>query len=126
MLIPIYAALLAALFVYLSIRVIRVRRRVQVAIGAGGQAELERAMRVHANFAEYVPIALIMVFFTESLYGSGWWIHALGAALLIGRVLHAWGVSQGRENFRFRVTGMSLTFTVILASATANLLHYVL
>lgn len=125
MLIPIYAALLAFLFIYLSLRVIGVRRRMQVAIGAGGHAELERAMRVQANFAEYVPIALISILFTETLYGSGWWIHALGTSLVIGRAVHAWGVSHGRENLRFRVTGMLLTFAVIITSAASNLAHYV-
>ena len=57
--IPAYAALLALLFIALSIRTIRARRAHKVAIGTGGHAAVERAMRVHANFAEYVPLALL-------------------------------------------------------------------
>ncbi len=62
---PLYAALLGFLLVYLSIRVIRLRRRFKVAIGAGGEAAIERAARVQANFSEYVPMALILLLLAE-------------------------------------------------------------
>jgi uncharacterized membrane protein YecN with MAPEG domain len=44
-------------------------------------------------------------------------IHALGLALLAGRLSHAWGMSQAREVFGFRVGGMVATFSVILLAA---------
>ena len=44
-------------------------------------------------------------------------LHALGASLLVGRLLHAYGMSQVKENFRFRVTGMMLTFATLAMSA---------
>ena len=53
-----------------------------------------------------------------------WFMHALGTGLLVGRLSHAYGVSQQRENFAFRITGMTLTFTVLIASA-AHLLWVV-
>jgi hypothetical protein len=77
-----------------------------------------RAMRVHANFAEYVPIALLLIFFVESSTARPSLVHSLGAALVVARLSHAFGVSREPENFRFRVFGMVLTFTVILVSAT--------
>ena len=43
---PLYAALLGFFLVYLSIRVIRLRRRLKVAIGVGDEAAIERAARV--------------------------------------------------------------------------------
>jgi len=76
-----------------------------------------RAMRVHANFAEYVPLALILIFLVETSVTSGLFVHALGAALLIARLSHAYGVSQQPENFRFRIFGMATTFTVLLTCA---------
>ena len=54
--VPFYASLLAALYFFLSLRVIRMRRRERIALGDGENARLERAIRVHANFAEYVPL----------------------------------------------------------------------
>ena len=114
---PLYAAILGLVFVALSLQTIRLRRRHRVALGDGNQAPLRRAMRVHANFAEYVPLALLLMFFVERCGGSALRIHALGIALLAGRLLHAWGVSQVRENFRYRTIGMVLTFSVIISAS---------
>jgi len=119
---PGYAALLGMIFVILSLRTIRLRRHHRVAVGDGGNAELRRAMRVHANFAEYAPLALLLVYFVEHDGAEMLLVHALGCALLAGRLLHAWGVSQDRENFRYRVSGMILTFGTIITAALAILI----
>lgn len=116
---PAYAAVLGMIFVALSVRTIRMRRRHRVAVGDGGNAELRRAMRVHANFAEYVPLALLLIFFVEHDVAEILLVHVLGIALLAGRLLHAWGVSQEAENFRYRVSGMVLTFGTIITAALA-------
>lgn len=114
---PLYAAILGLFYVGLSLQTIRLRRRHRVALGDGGQNALRRAMRVHANFAEYVPLALLLMFFVESGGGSALRMHVLGIALLAGRLLHAWGVSQLRENLRYRTIGMVLTFSVIISAS---------
>ena len=119
---PIYATILGLLFIALSVRTIRMRRKHRVAVGDGNNSELRRAMRVHANFAEYVPLALLLIFFVELDGTPKWWVHALASALLCGRMVHAWGVSQPHENFRYRVSGMVLTFSVILAAGLTILL----
>lgn len=114
---PAYAALFALLYVCLSLRTIGLRRRLQIAVGDADHPLMLRAMRVHANFAEYVPFALLLIFLVESQGARAALVHGLCLTLLIGRLLHAWGVSQARENFRFRITGMVLTFTTLVASA---------
>jgi uncharacterized membrane protein YecN with MAPEG domain len=114
---PLYAAFLALLYIYLSVRTIGLRRKLQVALGPGDNPEMLRAMRVHANFAEYVPLALILIYLVEAQGPAVWLVHALGAALLLGRCLHAYGVSQVQETFACRVSGMVLTFTVLGVSA---------
>jgi uncharacterized membrane protein YecN with MAPEG domain len=124
--IPAYAALLALLFIALSIRTIRARRALKVALGTGGHAALERAMRVHANFAEYVPLALLLLVMAELRGMPALVLHGLALALLVGRCAHAWGVSQTPEDFRFRVAGMICTFTVIGMTALALLASYVM
>lgn len=120
---PFYAAILALLFIAFSVRTIRLRRRFRVALGDGGNRLLQRAMRVNANFAEYVPLALLLVHFVELHDGPRLHVHALGIALVCGRMLHAWGVSQTQENFRYRVAGMMLTFSVMLMSCILILLY---
>jgi uncharacterized membrane protein YecN with MAPEG domain len=114
-----WAALLAPACRWLSIRVIGLRRRLKVGIGTGGQPALERAMRGQANFAEYVPFALLLLALAEAGGTPGWIIHALGAALLAGRIAHGWGITRESEDFRFRVGGMVATFSVIGGAALA-------
>lgn len=115
--IPLYAALLALLFIYLSAQTIKVRRRVRVAVGDGGNSEMLRAMRVHANFAEYVPFTLVLLGMLELQASPAWVLHALGVLLLVARCSHAYGVSQSDENFRFRVLGMMGTFATMGTAA---------
>ena len=114
---PVYAAFLAIFFVVHSIRTIRQRRKLKIGLGDAGNKDMQRAMRVHANFAEYVPLCLLMIYLVEQSGVYAWFVHALCLGLLVGRLSHAYGVSQQRENFRFRIAGMSLTFTVLIACA---------
>ena len=118
----IYASLLALLFLYLSFCVIRLRRSVQVGVGDGGDKLLQRAIRVHGNFAEYVPFALLLIGIAEFNGLGAIWLHLMGVALLAGRALHAYGVSKPKEDLRIRVAGMVLTFSVLLLGAIVNLL----
>jgi uncharacterized protein len=115
-----YAALLAALFLVLSLRVVRERYRYQVALGAPHRL-VERAVRAHGNCAEYVPFGLVLLGLLEGMGLPPWSVHVLGTALLTGRVLHAWGISREPEVLRWRSAGMALTFTVFGVAAAALL-----
>ena len=118
-----YAAVLAFLFVYLSVRVIGRRRTARVALGLGGDRDLERRARVQANFAEYVPLALVLLLLAELAGLPRLLLHAAGAAFVIGRILHAIGVSGEPEDFRLRTAGIATTFIVILFLAVALLVR---
>lgn len=113
-----YAAPLALLLVWLSLRVIGARRRHRVPLGAGHPA-VERAMRAQANCAEYAPLGLILLGLLEGLGLPALALHALGLMLLAGRVAHGWGMSREPEDFRFRVAGMGLTFGMLGLAALA-------
>ena len=117
-----YAALITVVFLALSRRVIVLRRAAQVPLGDGGDRKLARAMRAHANCAEYAPLGIILIGLAESLSVPALIVHALGLSLVAGRIVHAYGVSQEPENFRFRVSGMSLTFTALAVAAGAALI----
>jgi uncharacterized membrane protein YecN with MAPEG domain len=95
------------------VRVLRLRRRLRIPIGHADDSTMLRAMRVQANFAEYVPLALLLMVFVEAKGGPAWFVHALCAALLLGRVVHAVGVSRPDERFTWRVVGMTLTLLPI-------------
>ncbi len=114
---PVYAALFALLLVILSFRVLLMRRKLGVGVGNGDNIKLERAIGAHANFTEYVPIALLLLFFLESGGATVITLNVLCAILLLGRIIHAYGVSQVDENYRFRVLGMVMTLGVIISSS---------
>jgi uncharacterized membrane protein YecN with MAPEG domain len=115
--VPLYAALLALLFVALSIRALRMRRTLRIAVGDSGNQAMLRAMRAHSNFAEYVPLSLILFFFVEESGATAALVHLLCASLLAGRAIHAFGVSQVKERYAFRVAGMALTLTPLIVAA---------
>ena len=121
---PFYAALLALMFVVLSIRIIRLRQGLSVGLGDAGDPQLQRAIRVHANFAEYVPLGLVLIFLVE-VKGAPWLlVNLLCLGLLLGRLCHAYGVSQVKEDLRFRVCAMIMTFLTLLVCAAYLLLSY--
>jgi uncharacterized membrane protein YecN with MAPEG domain len=115
--VPFYASLLAALYIFLSVRVIRMRVTSRVGLGDGSDPRLQRAIRVHANFSEYVPFALILVAFVEMQHSAPVFVHALCLSLLTGRLVHSYAVSQQKEDVRLRVAGMTLTFVTIRGAA---------
>jgi uncharacterized membrane protein YecN with MAPEG domain len=108
-----YASLLAVLFLFLSIRVIGWRRQQRVELGHGEDSELLRRMRVHANFAEYVPFTLLLMALAESMAPPRPFVHLVGVTLVAGRLLHAYGLSQTPHILRYRVWGMTLTLAAL-------------
>ncbi len=116
----IIAAILTIIFVKLSFAVIGLRRKNKVGLGSGGYDDLERAIRAQGNFAEYVPIGLILIACLE-LNGAPWWLVILpGIALIIGRLIHAKGINEPPPNFSSRVLGMKFTFGTLIALAILN------
>jgi len=124
--VSLYASILALLFVALSIRTLRMRRSLKIAIGDAGNQAMLRAMRVHSNFAEYVPLSLLLIYFVEASEAHSVFVHILGVCMLVGRASHAFGVSQVEENYTFRVFGMAMTFTVLVTAALYLLIRYLI
>lgn len=116
-----YAALLGIFLVVLGLLVVRTRIRERVAIGDAGNPAMLAAIRVHANAVENIPIALLLMFLLEVNGGEAWWLHALGEALVIGRLMHAFGLFQKKNVNRWRQVGMVITWLVILALSFALL-----
>ncbi len=116
-----YASLLGLLYIGLAINIILLRKKFKVGINDGGNKELAKAIRVHGNFAEYVPIALILLASYELNGASAMMLHVLGAALVVGRVLHVIGLTKTIGLSVQRQVGMLSTFFVILILAIENI-----
>ena len=114
---PLYAAILAVWFVVLSLRATQRRRAASVSFGDGADAPLQRAIRGQANFAEYVPLALLLLLIIELSRLSLYVVHALGIALVIARLLHGYAMGF-RAEFRFgRLWGALTTFAILIVEA---------
>jgi uncharacterized membrane protein YecN with MAPEG domain len=105
---------LAVVNLWLSIRTGQARQAAKVSIGDGGNPLLIARMRAHANFTEYVPIALILMALLESGGADSRILWLLGIALVIGRLLHPFGMERPSPN-PFRITGILLTYLVTIA-----------
>lgn len=116
-----FAALHALLMLALAARVAFHRHSQKVGLGDGGDKRLMRKIRVHANFVEYVPLALLLLALLELSGLSAIWLWSLGGTLLFARVLHVIGLSL-RSGYSFgRFWGTLLTWGVLAAMAIAGL-----
>ena len=113
---PLYAGILALWFVVLSARVVNIRRR-GIGFGDNGDPVITPVVRAQGNFAEYVPIALLLMAFLEANRFSIYWLHALGVALVVARLLHGLALSFGWQRRTGRVAGAALTFIVVVVEA---------
>ena len=115
----IFAAILGLLAAALTANVIIHRVRLKVDSGDGGLPAMAQAIRAHGNFAEHVPLALLLIAAVEMLGAARWLVVALGAALLVARLASALGLGRSLAGTPPRQIGAALTLAVtIVASVT--------
>jgi uncharacterized membrane protein YecN with MAPEG domain len=122
-----YLGILALLYAALGLQVSRLRRGHRVLFGDGENLKLRSAIRAHANFAEYVPLIVVMVAMLEMSGVPASRVHLLMAALLLARLLHPLGMYAGPRTLQFqvcRVGGTVLTSLVLIGSAALLLLRF--
>lgn len=110
------AALLALLFISLSILVIMRRRQMKIYFKDGQDAVLLRRLRAHANFAEYTPIALFLMWMTVVSQIPPLVFLITVSLFVFGRFLHSFGIlgdSKSRQVMG-RTIGTALTLLTML------------
>jgi uncharacterized membrane protein YecN with MAPEG domain len=118
----IFSTILAFIFIRLTFHVIELRKLHKVAFGHGGVDSLEKAIRAHGNFSEYVPISLILMGTLEFNGAPSFWIVILGAFFVLGRYFHARGMNHDGPDFENRVTGMKFTLVTVALLALSNVI----
>ncbi len=121
MIVSLYAALLALIFIALTIRVIKVRRLQKISIGDGGNIELQRAIASQSNFCQSAPIFLILFIISEIGETNTAILNICGTLFILGRIFHAYGINCKKENFYFRISGMIVTLSTIATLSVINL-----
>jgi uncharacterized membrane protein YecN with MAPEG domain len=118
------AAVLGLIFAVLSAQVVAGRFTGKVLLGAGAEDTANKlfiAVRCQANFAEYVPLALLLIGLIELRTGATLLVQGLAAALVIARIMHPLGMRIARPN-PFRAGGFILTVTVLAVASVRALL----
>lgn len=111
----IFAAAAALVNLWLAIRCGRVRSKEGISHGDGGNPLLARRMRAQLNFAENVPVVLVLVLALELAGAHALTLHILAALFIIARILHALGMdAQDNNGMRGAGVGLSMLVTLIL------------
>jgi hypothetical protein len=119
-----YLAVLALLYVVLSLQVIRLRRANRAAFGDSGNFALRSAIRAHAHFAEYVPITALMIAMLEMAGAPPLRVHLLMGALVVARLLHPLGMYAAPNTLWFRIGrigGVTITIGLLITCALSTL-----
>jgi len=120
-----YASILALIVIWLCYQVVVFRRSKRVEIGDGGDTTGIRHIRAQQNAVEYIPLAIILFAIYELNGGNPWMLHGIGAALVLGRLIHPGGLVKGKGATFGRFYGTAITWLVILLLAGLNIGHFI-
>lgn len=113
----IYVAIFLLMNFVLLMRVGNQRMAKKVSLGDGGDSHLMARIRAHGNYVETIIFSLAALFTLALLDAAVWAIHVLGGLTLIGRLLHAHGMSAADHNgkgrgFGMMAFGLSMLFSI--------------
>ncbi|MEP7222059.1 MAG: MAPEG family protein [Novosphingobium sp.] len=108
---------------WLTMRIGQLRQKNKIGIGDGGNELLARRMRAQLNFAEQVPLTLLLMGVVELAGKGGVWLAPLGAVFMLGRIAHGLGMDgpfkAGRPIGMF--TGMITQLTLVVVAVLTSL-----
>ena len=119
-----YAGLLGLVLLWLSFRVIAMVRAKDVSLGDADNPEYTVIVRGQGNFVEYVPMILILMALDELSGVSAMWIHGMGAALVVARIMHPLGLTTTPGVNPLRFGGTIITFLVLLTASALAILNF--
>lgn len=117
-----YTGLNALIIMWLTIVVIKHRRRLKLAFGDGGDQAMIKAQRGQANAVEQIPLTMLMMGLGEMLGAPGYVLLILGAVYTLARFVHGLHFA-GHASPRFRFWGMLFGFIVTGLLALELVVH---
>jgi len=120
-----YAAIFGLAIIVLGVSVSMMRVPKKIEHGDGGDERLRRVIRTHGNFAEFVPLALLVMLILEIEGGSATLLHGLGIVLIVARILHVVGMI-GEQDIRPARAGGALLTHLVIGVAALNVLYAVM
>lgn len=126
MIASLYTGILVLVYICISAETILARRKHKVSIGVGPNSEISSIVSAHANFAAYVPILILQLWFAESSQLiAPIWLHVIGVAIVVGRFSHYLAFRAPKMNFKLRVAGMQLTMWPMIVLAVINIVTFI-
>ena len=120
-----FAALLALLIIFLAYKVVNFRLKKKVGIGDNGDKDGMRAIRVHANAVEYIPMIIILMGIYEVNGGSSMVLYIVGTLAVIARAMHAFGLSKSAGTSVGRLYGTLITWLLTIVLAALNIYQFI-
>jgi uncharacterized membrane protein YecN with MAPEG domain len=120
-----YAALIGVLLLLLAARISGMRRTLKIGLGDGGDRGLQRAIRAHGNAVEWAVPAILLLLVADLTRAPALFLHLCGVAIVVGRVLHAFGLSRAGGYSFGRFTGSLLSWGAVAVLAAWNLWAFV-
>jgi hypothetical protein len=120
-----YAGLIGLMLIVLALPISAWRRRLKIGLGDGGDEQLRRAIRVHANTVEWALPTLLLLALAELNRAPALLLHVCGIALVVGRVVHALGLSRTSGKSAGRFVGIGLNWTALVVLAVWDIFAFV-
>lgn len=120
-----YAGILGLFVIPLSIHIILNRYRSKIGLFDGGDPQLGKAIRIHGNFTEHVPLALILMMLTELNDAAPELMHAMGLVLVGARLFHVYGLSTNTGPSVGRFLGVMGTWLVVGGASLYNVARFI-
>jgi uncharacterized protein len=108
-----YAGIFGFFYLALAFYVIyfRIKEKTSLGHSTDPNSKLFRAVRIHANFMEYVPFIIFLMFLDEATGASEKFICYLGLSLFLGRVVYFFAIRKIPGRSIGRGVGIFATFT---------------
>ena len=118
-----YAGIMMIFALALSFRAGGFRGKTGISVGHGEPVNMDLAerVRIHQNFLEYVPMAIILMGILETNGGNATFLHVFGVVLIIARIAHAVGLKHDNMGHPGRVIGAGGTALISVVAALYTL-----
>ncbi len=118
-----YAGILVIFALVLSFRAGGFRGKSGISLGLGEPVNMDLAerVRIHQNFLEYVPMAIILMGILETNGGNATFLHVFGVVLIVARIAHAVGLKHDNMGHPGRAIGAGGTALISLVAALYTL-----
>jgi uncharacterized membrane protein YecN with MAPEG domain len=94
---------------------------ISVLFGEPANMDLAERIRIHQNFLEYVPMAIILMGILETNGGNATFLHVFGVVLIVARIAHAIGLKHDNMAHPGRAIGAGGTALISLVAALYTL-----